>query len=80
MKSKHEIYTRHELIERIYNHEDVSEFPEFFDENGDSVSGKSPDEHFILCWPEHSITRQCLTDASIHGPFSSLEDAEDYVK
>lgn len=80
MKHKPEMVSAEALADRIFREVDDPENHDFDSVVDDDYNllEVAEGKQFVLVWPEHSITRQYLGDASIHGPYDSPEEAKEY--
>ena len=76
MKHKPEVYSGRQLINRIMDHEQIADhdFSSVIGDDDEPIES-AYDQFFVVCWPEHCITRHSLGDASIHGPYESESEA-----
>lgn len=76
MKHKPQVMSGQLIQTLIFAHDDCTrpEFRQFFDENGDHVEGVA-EQIFVAEWPEHCVTMQHFSDATIHGPYESASEA-----
>jgi len=79
MKHKLQVLSGRQIVDRIWDHEDISAFPQFIDSDGEAKE-EVYDQFFVCDWPEHCTTTQHLGDATIHGPYESRSEAMSFHK
>lgn len=65
-----------QLVDRIYGYDDPCQFSEFIDENFD-ILPECNNKYFVAMWGENCQSKH-IGDATIHGPFDSESEANDY--
>jgi hypothetical protein len=75
MKHKPQVFSGRQIVDRIWDHEDISGFPQFIDSDGGGAKEGVCDQFFVCDWPECCVTTQSLGDATIHGPYESKSEA-----
>lgn len=76
MKHEPQITTGKSLCDRILANEqlDNHDWSDVLDDEHNLIESVMP-KFFVVVWPEHCVTTQHLGDASIHGPYVTVEEA-----